>query len=258
MLPSSMVKKDIQLGIHYYYIGRSRDGIRDDIIKIQEQGFKYIRIELECNPWDLNDTTNQKTSFLYSMVKYYNLKTYVIVRYDDINKLEYYINNWGDQIEYYQILNEPDIMSMPGLGLFMDDELEKMVNDLIKELKRIKPDAKTIINLTLLYLKRTNLVNILKDKVEFFGLDVYEESGLVSFPHLYKLLKVITNKEVFVTEFGKINNTNSEERLKYLMEGLSLFTSLGIKEVFLFDWNGWYSINDDIILEGLKRWLHEG
>jgi len=240
----------IEYGIHYYYLDRTSFEINNDVKKIYELGIKYIRIELDYDPKTFYTAINNKTRLLYSLVSEYGLKTMPIVRYDDIgDKLKQYIENWHDDIVYYQILNEPDVMQTSwGLGEYMDDELDKMVSDIVNEIKTYDSDALTIVNLTLVILRRINLLQLFKNKVDFFGLDVYEDTGLIAFPSVYKMVKEITNKEIFVTEFGRLDNTSEEDRIRFFNEGISIFKGMGVDIVFFFDWaTGWYKLDENIL-----------
>ncbi len=73
---------NFQVGIHYVYEQDNLSQIYGEVTRIYDLGFKAIRINLECNPLDYNDTTNQKTDMFFSATDNYGLAVALVIQDD--------------------------------------------------------------------------------------------------------------------------------------------------------------------------------
>jgi hypothetical protein len=89
------------------------------------------------------------------------------------------------------------------------------------------------------YVLRSNLPIEMSKKLDFVGLDVYMDSFLVLSPHFIQNLHTITNKDIVITEFGK-STSDSAVQSGYIIKGLNLFKSMGLKGCWLVYWNSEY------------------
>jgi hypothetical protein len=76
----------------------------------------------------------------------------------------------------------------------------------------------------------------MSEKLDFVGFDVYMESFLVLSPKLVDLLHKMTNKDVVITEYGMSTN-NDTAQSEFIVRGLSLFKSMGLRGCWLTYWN---------------------
>jgi hypothetical protein len=80
MLQHREGKTDFQVGIHYVYEQDKLDQIYGQVTRIHDLGFKVIRITLECNATDANNTMNQKTDAFFSATNNYGLAVALVIR----------------------------------------------------------------------------------------------------------------------------------------------------------------------------------
>src|SRR5208283_5881539 len=93
--------------------------------QIHDLGFKVIRINLVCNPLDPNDIDNQMTDMFFAAASYYGVSVALVIQnYESADTINYYLNRWGGNLTYIQIMNEPETSSGWDVGaLFTDDEI---------------------------------------------------------------------------------------------------------------------------------------
>jgi hypothetical protein len=72
------------------------------------------------------------------------------------------------------------------------------------------------------------------------------DSFLVLSPHFVQNLQGITHKDVVITEFG-MSTSNSLDQSNYIIKGLNLFKSMGLKGCWIVYWN---SANDNYGIRG--------
>ena len=97
----------------------------------------------------------------------------------------------------------------------------------------------------------------LSKKLDFVGLDIFMDSFLVFSPHFIQNLQQITNKDVVITEFGT-STTNSQAQSSYIIKGLNLFKSMGLKGCWLVYWNSEldnYGIRDRPAMTTVGDWI---
>lgn len=230
-----------QVGIHYVYEQDSLDQIYGQVTQIHDLGFKVIRITLECNPLDDNDLQNQKTDMFFSATDNYGLAVALVIQNDDTaDKVNYYLNRWGSHLKYVQVMNEPESSSSWDVGaLFTDNEIISKFNMMYSTVESHHLSVELYTNFGIGYILRSNLPIELSKKLDFVGLDIYMDSFLVLSPHFVQNLQGITHKDVVITEFG-MSTSNSLDQSNYIIKGLNLFKSMGLKGCWIVYWNSEY------------------
>jgi hypothetical protein len=117
--------------------------------------------------------------------------------------------------------------------------------------------AKLYTNFGAGYLLRSNVPIELSKKLDFVGLDVYMDSFLVLSPLLIQNLHSITNKDVVITEFG-LSTTNGDAQSSYIIKGLNLFKSMGLKGCWIAYWKSQfdnYGIRDKATEKAVGEWI---
>jgi hypothetical protein len=230
-----------QVGIDYVYEQDNLSAIYGQVTQIYELGFKVIRIDLQCNPLDNNDVINQMTDMLFSATIHYELAVALVIPNDEtVADVNYYLDRWGDNLKYIQIMNEPETSSSWDVGaLFTDDEITSTFNILYAAVESHHLSAQLYTNFGIGYVLRSNIPIDLSQKLNFVGLDIYMNSFLVLSPLFIQNLQEITHKNVVITEFG-MSTTNSAAQTNYIISGLNLFKSMGLKGCWIVYWNSEY------------------
>ena len=229
---------NFQVGIHYVYEQDNLSQIYGEVTQIHNLGFKVIRITLECNPLVENDLQNQKTDAFFSAANQYGLAVALVIQNDDTaQKINYYLDRWGSNLKYIQVMNEPETSSSWGVGaMFTDDEIISHFNTIYSTVESHNLSVQLYTNFGIGYILRSNLPIEFSKKLNFVGLDVYMDSFLVLSPHLIQNLQTITHKDVVITEFG-MSTSDSTAQTNYIIKGLNLFKSMGLKGCWLVYWN---------------------
>jgi len=230
-----------QVGIHYVYEQDNLSQIYDQVSQIYDLGFKVIRITLECNPLVENDQQNQKTDVLFNATNHYGLAVALVIpNGDSADTVNYYLTRWGSNLKYVQVMNEPETSSSWSVGaLFTDDEIISNFNNMYSTVESHNLPVQLYTNFGIGYILRSNLPIDMSKKLDFVGLDVYMDSFLVLSPHIVQNLQTITHKNVVITEFGMSTN-DSTAQTNYIINGLNLFKSMGLKGCWLVYWNSEY------------------
>jgi hypothetical protein len=230
-----------QVGIHYVYEQDNLTEIYGQVTQIYDLGFKVIRINFQCDPLDYNDLINQKTDMLFSATSHYGLAVALVIPNDEaVNDVNYYLDRWGGNLKYVQIMNEPETSSSWDVGaLFTDDEITSTFNTLYAAVESHHLSAQLYTNFGIGYVLRSNIPIEISQKLNFVGLDVYMNSFLTLSPLFIQNLQEITHKNVVITEFG-MSTTNSAEQTNYIISGLNLFKSMGLKGCWIVYWNSEY------------------
>jgi len=227
-----------QVGIHFVYEQDNLTQIYGEVSRIHDLGFKVIRVTLECNPLIVDDLQNQKTDMFFSAASYYGMAVALVTKNDDTDsKINYYLDRWGSNLKYVQIMNEPETSSSWSVGaLFTDDEIISHFNDVYSTVESHNLSVQYYTNFGIGYLLRTNLPIEFGKKLNFVGLDVYMDSFLVLSPLFIQNLQQTTHKEVVITEFG-MSTSDSTAQTSYIIKGLNLFRNMGLKGCWLVYWN---------------------
>ena len=231
-------KSSFQVGIHYVYEQDDLSQIYDQVTQIHDLGFKVIRITLECNPLSDNDPQNLKTDILFNATNQYGLAVALVIpNGDTADTVNYYLNRWGNNLKYIQVMNEPETSSSWSVGaLFTDDEIMSNFDNMYNTIESHNLPVQLYTNFGIGYIVRTNLPIEMSKKLNFVGLDVYMDSFLVLSPRIIQNLQAITNKDVVITEFG-MSTSDSTAQTNYIINGLNLFKNMGLKGCWLVYWN---------------------
>ena len=232
---------NFQVGIHYVYEQDNLSEIYGQVAQIYDLGFKVMRINFQCNPLEYNDLINQKTDMLFSASSHYGLAVALVIPNDEtVYDVNYYLDRWGGNLTYIQIMNEPETSSSWDVGaLFTDDEIMSTFNTLYAAVESHHLSAQLYTNFGIGYVLRTNIPIDLSQKLNFVGLDVYMNSFLTLSPLFIQTLHAITHKNVVITEFGMSTN-DSAAQTNYIISGLNLFKSMGLKGCWIVYWNSEY------------------
>jgi hypothetical protein len=248
-----------QVGIHYVYEQDNLDQIYGQVTKINDLGFKALRITLECNPIDQNDTQNQRTDMFFSATEHFGLTVALVIPNDDtVDKVNYYLDRWGSHLTYIQVMNEPEASSSSGIGaLFTDDEIVSKFDNIYSVIESHHLSAKLYTNFGIGYVLRSNLPIQLSKNLDFVGFDIFMDSFLVLSPHFIKNLQQVTHKDVVITEFGMSTSDNTAQT-NFIIQGLNLFRSMGLKGCWLVYWNSQndnYGIRDRPAEQAVGDWI---
>jgi hypothetical protein len=248
-----------QVGIHYVYEQDSLDQIYGEVTSIHNLGFKVIRISLECNPLDYNDTMNQKTDVFFSATDNYGLAVALAIQnLDTSDQVNYYLDRWGSHLKYIQVLNEPELSSSWDVGaLFTDDEIISKFEIMYATVESHNLSVELYTNFGIGYVIRSNVPIELSKKLDFVGLDIFMDSFLVLSPHFIQNLQKITGKDVIITEFG-MSTIDSVAQTNFIIRGLNLFKSIGLKGCWLVYWNSQfdkYGIRDRPAEKAVGDWI---
>jgi hypothetical protein len=248
-----------QVGIHYVYEQDDLDQIYTQVTRIHDLGFKVIRITLECNPLEYIDTQNQKLDALFLATDNYGLAVALVIKnLEAIAKVDYYLSRWGDHFKYIQVMNEPELSSTWSVGsIFTDDEIITNFERLYSTVETHNLPVQLYTNFGIGYILRSNVPIELSKKLDFIGLDIFMDSFLVLSPHFIQNLQKITHKAVVITELG-MSTSNSQTQSDFLIKGLNLFKSMGLKSCWLVYWNSAfdnYGIRDRPAERAIGDWI---
>jgi len=248
-----------QVGIHYVYEQDNLSQIFGEVTRIHDLGFKAIRITLECNPLIYDDLQNQKTDAFFAATDNYGLSVALVIQnLESTDKVDYYLNRWGSHLKYVQVMNEPELSSTWSVGsIFTDDEITSNFDRLYSTVQAHNLSAQYYTNFGIGYILRSNVPMDLSKKLDFVGLDVFMDSFLVLSPHFIQYLHQITGKDVIITEFG-MSISNSQAQSDFLIKGLNLFKSMGLKGCWLVYWNSQldnYGIRDRPAEQAVGDWI---
>ncbi len=248
---------EFQVGIHYVYEQDSVSQIHSELARIRDLGFKPIRITLEYDPLNLEST--KRTDAFYSAVQDLDMDVALVVsNHLDPGTIRYYLNRWGNNLAYIQVLNEPEASQSWDAGaLFTDDEIMTKFDETYSLVEPYKAQAKFYTNFGAGFMIRTNLPIQMSEKLDFIGLDVYMESFLVMSPNLAELLHKITQKEIVITEYG-MSTSNDTGQSEFILRGLNLFKSMGLTGCWLTYWNSQfdnYGIRGRLAERTVGEWI---
>ena len=230
-----------QVGIHYVYEQDNLTDIYGQVTQIYNLGFKVIRVNFECDPLFSDDSINQKTDVFFSATSHYGLAVALVIPNDESSaSINYYLNRWGGNLTYVQVMNEPETSSSWDVGaLFTDDEIVSTFNNICATVESHHLSVQLYTNFGIGYVLRSNIAVEFSKKLDFVGLDVYMNSFLVLSPLFIQNLQAITHKGVVITEFG-MSTTDSAAQTNYIISGLNLFKSMGLKGCWIVYWNSEY------------------
>ena len=230
-----------QVGIHYVYEQDNVSDIYGQVTQIYNLGFRVIRINFACDQIFPSDPVNTKTDTFFQATKQYGIAVALVIPNDEtISDINYYLNRWGGNLTYIQVMNEPETSSSWTVGaLFTDDEIISHFDNIWATVESHHLSAQLYTNFGIGYVVRTNLPIVFSQKLNFVGLDVYMNSFLVMSPIFIQKLHDITHKDVVISEFG-MSTTDSAVQTNYIINGLNLFKNMGLKGCWIVYWNSAY------------------
>jgi hypothetical protein len=249
------------VGITYVYEEDNVSQIYGEVSQIHDLGFQTIRVDLVCDPSNTEDVSNDQTNAFFSAAQYFNISVAVIINNQaEANTIQYYLAHWGKYLSYIQILNEPELSSSWAPGAFFPDD--EIINSFQQDYAIIQSyhlPAQLYTNFEVGMLLRPNIPIQLSKNLNFVGLDVYMQSFVVLSPDLVQFLHQITNKQVVITEFG-MDTANDVAQANFLIQGLNLFKSMGLKGCWIAYWNddeGNYGIRGRLAEQMVGEWIAE-
>jgi hypothetical protein len=202
---------------------------------------------------------NQKTDVFFSATDNYGLAVALAIQnLDTPDQVNYYLDRWGSHLKYIQVLNEPELSSSWDVGaLFTDDEIISKFEIMYATVESHNLSVELYTNFGIGYVIRSNVPIELSKKLDFVGLDIFMDSFLVLSPHFIQNLQKITGKDVIITEFG-MSTIDSVAQTDFIIKGLNLFKSIGLKGCWLVYWNSQfdkYGIRDRPAEKAVGDWI---
>ena len=248
-----------EVGISYVYEQDNIGQIYGEISHIKDLGFSVIRVNMVCDSMDPSHYLNTVTDVFFSAIREFNMKVALIINnHDNHDDLNYYLGKWGGDLAYVQVLNEPDIAPSWDVGaLFTDDEVISKFEEVIAIVEQHQLLAQRYTNFGPGFLVRTNLPVLFSGKLDFVGFDVFMESFLTLSPGMIQLLQKTTNKEIVIAEFG-MSTSDDMAQNDYIIKGLNLFKSMGLRGCWLVYWNSVdniYGIRGRLAEQKVGEWI---
>jgi hypothetical protein len=248
-----------QMGVYYVYEHDNITRISTEVQRIHDTGFKVIRISLICDPNNPTADSNQRTDEFFSAARNNSEEVaLVILNHVDMPTIHYYLTRWGGNLTYIQVLNEPELSQSWDFGaLYTDEELYTLFDRIQVEIATQNLSVQTYTNFELGFVLRPNVPIDLSKKLDFVGYDVYLKSFQLLSPNFIQLLQKLTNKPIVITEYGA-STPDDKAQSDYIISGLNLFKSLGLKGCWLVYWNSadtYYGIRDRLAETTVRDWI---
>lgn len=248
-----------EVGVTYVYEQDSVGIIYDEVSRIKDVGFNVIRVNMVCDSMNPSHYVNTLTDVFFSAVRQLDIKVALIINnhesFDDIN---FYLDRWGSDLTYIQVLNEPDVASSWDMGaLFTDDEAGSKFEEIYTLVEQHQLSAQYYTNFGPAFMVRTNLPIQFSEKLDFIGFDVFMESFLALSPRMVQLLQKITNKDIVIAEFG-MSTSDDKAQSDYIIKGLNLFKSMNLKGCWIVYWNSVdniYGIRGRLTEQKVGEWI---
>jgi len=248
-----------EVGVSYVYERDNADQIYDEVSHIKDLGFRVIRVNLVCDPIFPSSNLNTLSEVFFSAIRQLGVKVALIItNRATTSEINYYLDRWGSDLGYIQILNEPDVASSWDMGaLFTDDEAGSKFEDIYTTVEKHQLSVQHYTNFSPAFVARTNLPIQFGEKLDFVGFDVFMDSFLTISPNMIQLLQKITNKDVVISEFG-MSTSNDATQSDYIIKGLDLFRNMGLKGCWIVYWNGAdndYGIRGRLTEQKVGEWI---
>jgi hypothetical protein len=258
---SGSSSSNFEVGISYVYEQDNIGQIYDQVSRIKDLGFSVIRVNLVCNPVDPSDYSNTLTDMFFTAVQQLSIKVALIINnHDSTDSINYYLQNWGGDLAYVQVLNEPDVATSWDFGaLFTDDEAGSRFNEVYGIVKQHQLSAQTYTNFGPAFMLRSNLPIQFSEKLDFVGFDVFMDSFLTLSPRMIQLLHQISNKPIVIAEYG-MSTRDDIAQSDYIIRGLNLFKSMSLKGCWVVYWNSEgsnYGIRGRLAEQKVGEWIAE-
>jgi len=245
---SGRSNSSFEVGVSYVYERDNVEQIYSEVSHIKDLGFKVIRVNLVCDSNIPSSYLNTLSDVFFSAIRQLGVKVALIIsEHSSTSDINYYLDRWGRDLAYVQILNEPDVASSWEMGaLFTDDEAGSKFEDIYSIVEQHQLSAQRYTNFSPAFIARTNLPIQFSEKLDFVGFDVFMDSFLTLSPNMIQFLHKITNKDVVIAEFG-MSTSNDATQSDYIIRGLELFRNMGLKGCWLVYWN---SVDNDYGIRG--------
>jgi hypothetical protein len=248
-----------EVGISYVYEQDDSARIYGEVSHIKELGFSVIRVNMICDSANPNSYSNTLTDVFFSAVRQIGIRVALIINnHDSSEDINYYLDNWGSDLAYVQILNEPDVATSWDMGaLFIDEEAGSKFNEIYGIVEQHQLSAQYYTNFGPAFLLRTNLPVQFSEKLDFIGFDVFMESFLTLSPRMIQFLHKITNKEIVISEFG-MSTIDDTAQSDYIIRGLNIFKSMGLRGCWIVYWNSVgnsYGIRGRLAEQKVGEWI---
>ena len=248
-----------EVGISYVYEQDNVGQIYNEVSHIKDLGFSVIRVNMVCDSTNPSAYSNTLTDVFFSAVRQIGIKVALIINnHDRSEDIAYYLDNWGRDLAYIQVLNEPDVATSWDMGaLFTDDEAGSRFEEIYGIVEQRQLSAQYYTNFGPAFLLRTNLPVQFSEKLDFIGYDVFMESFLTLSPRMIQLLQKITNKEIVIAEFG-MSTSDDTAQSDYIIKGLNLFKSMGLRGCWIVYWNSagnTYGIRGRLTEQKVGEWI---
>jgi len=252
-------KASFEVGVSYVYERDNVEQIYSEVSHIKDLGFKVIRVNLVCDSNILSSYLNTLSDVFFSATMQLGIKVALIINnHNSPEDINYFLDKWGKDLAYIQILNEPDVASSWDMGaLFTDDEAGSKFEEIQAIVEMHQLPAQHYTNFSPAFIVRTNLPIQFSEKLDFVGFDVFMDSFLTLSPNMIQFLQKITNKDVVIAEFGMSTN-NDATQSDYIIKGLNLFRNMGIKGSWLVYWNSAdndYGIRGRLAEQKIGEWI---
>ncbi|PVX24984.1 MAG: hypothetical protein CW691_05930 [Candidatus Bathyarchaeum sp.] len=256
---SYRASNSFEVGITYVYERDDVDQVYSEVSHLKDLGFTVIRVNLVCDSMDANSILNTLSNVFFSAVRQLGMKVALIINaHETMSDISYYLDRWGSDLSYIQILNEPDVASSWEMGaLFTDDEAGSKFEDIYTIVEQHQLPAQLYTNFSPAFIVRTNLPIEFSEKLDFVGFDVFMDSFLTISPNMIQYLQKITNKDVVISEFG-MSTSNDAEQSTFIINGLNLFRNMGLKGCWIVYWNdadNHYGIRGRLAEQTVGEWI---
>ena len=256
---SSRNSNSFEVGVSYVYERDNVGQVYSEVTRIRDLGFDVIRVNLVADSTNPSNYLNTLSDVFFSAVRELGVKVALIINnHDSPEDIHYYLDRWGRDLAYIQILNEPDVASSWDMGaLFTDDEAGSKFEEIYSIVEQHQLPAQRYTNFGPAFIVRTNLPIQFSEKLDFVGFDVFMDSLLTLSPNMIQLLQKITNKEVVIAEFG-MSASDDEAQSNYIIKGLNLFRNMGLRGCWLVYWNSAdnnYGIRGRLAEQKVGEWI---
>jgi hypothetical protein len=250
---------NFQVGVYYVYEHEDITKIYCEVSRIHDIGFQTIRISLICDPSSPDGYANRMTEEFFRGARDFNVDVaLVILNHVEIQTIRYYMSRWGGNLTYVQVLNEPELSKSWDVGaLFTEEEIFTLFDRVRTVVKEYNPNAQLYTNFEPGFILRPVVPIELSKQLDFVGFDIYLQSFQRLSPNFIQLLQKITNKPVLIAEYGS-STLDDRAQSEYIISGLNLFKSLGLKGCWLVYWNSgdtYYGIRDRLAQTTVRDWI---
>ncbi len=248
-----------EVGVTYVYERDAAEQIYTEVSHLKDLGFTVVRVNLVCDSSNPSSILNTLSDVFFSAIRDLGLKVALIINeHETTSNINYYLDRWGSQLSYIQVLNEPDVASSWEMGaLFTDDEAGSQFEDIYNIVESHNLLAQLYTNFSPAFVARTNLPIKFSEKLDFVGFDVFMDSFLTLSPNMIQYLQKITNKQVVIAEFG-MSTSNDVEQSNYVISGLTLFRNMGLRGCWIVYWNdadNHYGIRGRLAEQRIGEWI---